>query len=646
MMVMLPRLALVAGTLLYLIVGGELLSRFMYGYDLTSPTLRVRTFTAPAHNEVADDRRLLQSATYNSQAQPQWFFQPPSPLDVPAIPEVQARAAVPNPAFEGAENYIWNENFIRRAEPVFVNWIRGFKLNELFAFPGYDASPFPRYRLYPETSTPYAATNAYGWLASEVAFKKPPNTIRIGIVGDSTSFNSYGRYLQSYLTSWLDAKHSPIKVEVLNAARPGITIDDMLSVLRYELAPMQLDFVYLYQGPRVYDHFPSLAKAELPTAVPPPRSGMTQAQTFAKEHLDVLWRTSALTRALTDSLPGDHLLPEPNKPKTRMLVHLPAASDPIRPEDVRDIPYLGEQLTSLDRFRDVARELSITPLATTRRLAVFDGMILSDQHNLYLYNQINGSAFWPLTYKQVEQLQALENSTTIAWAKESATAYVDIDGIMPRRPELYVDAFHDVPLAQRLRAWIIFQRLIPLIDEGIGAKLLPKEGVSSNKKHPYLSGPFARIERKKIEELLQPLDPAKAERIPLPLANFEAVAGGALRATSSSLEIETSTSRSNYAAVMVVPAAIKKPVSAIIRIRMRVFEGEIAVGLTTGDFLRAVAVKIVRASPDVQTVDLIAPALDDLGQVIVSNHLQEDGKYSRAELMSVELLRSNYSVTR
>jgi hypothetical protein len=643
----LPRLALLAGTLLYLLAGGELVSRFISGYELTSLMLRTRSFSAPASGITSDERRLLQSVTYNSQARPQWFFQPPSPLDVPAIPELETRAAVADPAFMGLENYIWNENFVRRADPVFVKWIQGFKLNNIFAFKGYDSSPFPRYRLYPSTSSGHIATNSYGWLASEVAFEKPPNTVRIGIIGDSTSHSSYGRYLQAYLTSWLNATHRPIKVEVLNAARPAITIDDMLGILRYELGPMQLDYVYLYQGPRVYDHFATLIKAERATAAPPAQSGIAQVKTFAEQHLSLLWRLSALTRVMIDALSGNHLLPEPSKPKTKALVQLPDANRPIDLDEARKIYYLNEQLTSLDRFRDVARQLNITPVATTRRLAVFDGMVLSSQRNLYLYNQLNGEAngsiFWPLTYRQMEHLQSLENRTTIAWAKKNEVPLVDIDGIMPRRPELYTDAFHDTPFAQQLRAWIIFQRLIPLIDQGIGAKLLPKEESATSEKHPYLSQPIMRIEREKIIEHLYP-DPAKTELIPLLLSSFEAVAGGSLRTTSSSLAIETSTSRSAYAAVMVVPAEVKKSVSGIVRIRVRVLEGEIALGLTTADYLRPVAFRNVPASPEFQTVDLVAPTLDDVGQVIISNHLLEDGTRSRAEITSVELLRSNSSV--
>ena len=114
-----------------------------------------------------------------------------------------------------------------------------------FAFPSYDGSTLPRYRLYPDNDyrpTPWI-TNRFGWLSPDVAVHKPPHTIRVGIIGDSTSQNTYGFYLQSFLDAWARAKGFDVRFEVLNTARQGLGFEDELRALRFELGPMGLDYV-------------------------------------------------------------------------------------------------------------------------------------------------------------------------------------------------------------------------------------------------------------------------------------------------------------------------------------------------------------------------------------------------------------------
>ena len=79
---------------------------------------------------------------------------------------------------------------------------------------------------------------------SRLRTPKPPHTIRVGVIGDSTSHNFYGRQLQTYLDAWAAAAQLGVKFQVLNGARQGLEQRDEEAVLKYELAPMGLDYIY------------------------------------------------------------------------------------------------------------------------------------------------------------------------------------------------------------------------------------------------------------------------------------------------------------------------------------------------------------------------------------------------------------------
>jgi hypothetical protein len=159
------RLVLILAGLAYLLVGGEVLYRFTDGYELTTLALTPRAFVDPAN------------------------------------PELLARTAA-NPLHNGVDSYVWNDFYLQHAGPSMVSLLQQLKADDVFAFHSYDGSQYPRFRLYPNASFNMGVTNAFGWVSSDISVAKPKNTIRIGIIGDSTSHNPYGRYLQAYLTSW------------------------------------------------------------------------------------------------------------------------------------------------------------------------------------------------------------------------------------------------------------------------------------------------------------------------------------------------------------------------------------------------------------------------------------------------------------
>jgi hypothetical protein len=85
------------------------------------------------------------------------------------------------------------------------------------------------------------------------------------------------------------------------------------------------------------------------------------------------------------------------------------------------------------------------------------------------------------------------NGTITAWAEQNGVAVVDIDGLMPADPRLCEDPRHDTPVGQRMRAWLIFQALVPQIDRDLRDGAVPRANSEPSWAHPYLDQPIQRI---------------------------------------------------------------------------------------------------------------------------------------------------------
>jgi hypothetical protein len=480
-------------TIPYLAVAGEVTYRFTDGYQLTSPRLKHRASVfARATQPDPDTLELLNSVTFDRTVSQKWFFQPPSPMNEPRAPELDARDKVN--AVNGAENYIWNDYYLKHPDTALINLLKRFNVKDVFAFHAYDNSVYPHYRLTPNVNANLGTTNSFGWLTSEVTFRKPPNTVRIGILGDSTSHSTYGRYLQAFLNSWGAVHAKGIKFEVLNAARQALDLTDLISVLRYELGPMGLDYVYLYQGPLIptYDLVKLPPNVAYGSPVYPPNHIADAAKRILGPLLPWSALASHIVANLRDELPSSELH-EPSKPRVR--ITLPPGVNERAPtvESARKIAYLDKKLSGFDRYKQVADELGVTPLVSTERLYVQDGMTLMNKPNRALYDTLNGPLFWPLSYRDLRRILDFHNRVIAAWAKENRVPLVDIDGRMPLRPELYGDGFHDLDLGRQLRAWVIFQSLLPLIRHDLQTGRIPRLMPGQGEKHPYLSAPWYRI---------------------------------------------------------------------------------------------------------------------------------------------------------
>ncbi|HUZ62794.1 MAG TPA: hypothetical protein VNE18_01930 [Rhodanobacter sp.] len=508
------RALLLVVSLLWLLGGAEALARFTGGWRFDRLHLVARPRAAPtassAATRQAGERALLADATYSGSVDPDWFFLPPTPIKEPSSRRLLTRSRN-NPTAMGQENYVWNDAaFGPHPDLHLLDLLRTLKEQQIFAFHSYDGTILPRYRLYPDNDfrpTPWI-TDRYGWLSVRLRTPKPPYTIRIGIIGDSTSQNFYGRQLQAYLNAWAAATHLGVSFQVLNGARQGLEQQDELAVLKYEMAPMGLDYVYAYFAPTFAVAGYTQTFARLPPGVsfghpPPPRPGWWAR---AVRQLAPLAQVSALARALveqwTGTAPGS-LLTEPSKPPVRL--ELPAGARGRRVDLARaeKNPYLGGLIGDLDRLRRIAGSIGATPIVSDEHLCVWKGMVVNGTTHHLLYDDLNGPLFWPLSYAEIRRLLDMHNATIDTWARAQHVPVVDIDGHYPRDPDLCSDTFHDLPLGMRLRAWIIFQRLIPLIRRDLAAGIVPRANADPSGHNPAFAAPIQELDRTALLRWMQ-----------------------------------------------------------------------------------------------------------------------------------------------
>jgi hypothetical protein len=488
--------ALGIATVLWFAAGGELISRFEGGWRIGTLTLQRRAAPAVSHARAATPL----AVPHEDWADPKWFEATPPRLEKVSDPELTARTAA-NPAGMQQENYLWNSALLEHPEPNQIELIRSFKESTLFSFPSYDGTPYPRFRLYPDRDFRPAPwiTNRWGWLSADMTVAKPPRTIRVGIVGDSTSHNFYGLYLQGFLNAWAEARGIGYRFEVANGGRQGFGFDDGLAVMKYELGPMGLDYVVEYFAPS-FSLVPAamLQLSGVQGGAEPGVPGMTHLHLpdAATRALAALTPYSALARQIRGDVTqagANRILSEPAKPHVTMRLPVDANGD-VTLERGRKNPYLAGIASRLDRFRSLSEQLQATPFVSTERLCAWPDMKLRGGAHDNLYRTLNGPVFWPFSYADLRQMLAAHNGLIATWAKANGVAVVDIDGRLPQTPDACTDPWHDNESGQRMRAWIIFETMVPRILRDIGSHAVPRDNAAPGGVHPYLDRPIERVD--------------------------------------------------------------------------------------------------------------------------------------------------------
>jgi hypothetical protein len=434
-----------------------------------------------------------------------WYFSNPPPLPnrspVPKDWDELVRRVERSGITEGTRRAdmfkAWNSAFV--GDPCQHRYLRDAP-GHLFIYEAPDGNPRPPYRFLPNTTTPIGlVTNAYGFRGPPVPFVRTPGTVRIAFVGASTTVSShhlpysYPEYVGHWLNLWAASKRSNLRFEILNAGREGMSSTDIATIVRTEVAPLRPDLIVYYEGSNQFDLrtlAPDTARLSRPSAVMA-TSPVEQWLADAAQHFSLVRRFRALfgSADITRGVPANGS--EWHKPSYNLV--WPAGLDERDPDIGRpDLPVnLGTILADLDNIRAAT-------LATNGELAlasfvwlVKDGMVLDPVRHRAILEYLN-QGYAPFRYRDMERLAEFQNRVFAKYAASRSLAFLDVAGLMRRDPDLFIDAIHNNETGVRLRGWVVFQELLPLIEKKLSSGAWPKPdpGAGMPAAHPaFLTSP-------------------------------------------------------------------------------------------------------------------------------------------------------------
>jgi hypothetical protein len=423
---------------------------------------------------------------------PAWFLEDPpalpnrgkpSPADVAKYEDFARRKIYPPQA-----QYIWNSKYLasRMCTPdgAFAPFPSGIPV-----FDPADGAEVPRYRFPPSSTLPSGlVTNRFGMRGPEVEPVKPPRTIRIAFVGASTTIHvhdrpfSYPERVVDWLNRYARARRLEVKFEGLNAGREGIGSADIAAIVRHELVPLDPDLVVYYEGANQFLDVRTMAQVE-PGGQPVPPEDR--------------WAWFRERTAVGDLLARAGVLPSPTgePPKARHKLVWPETVDPRSPDP--DNPNLPAQLPAIVRDLDAIRD-AVRPGGGRLVLSSFlwlaaDRLRISQAAHPHIWRYLN-EMLLPLTYAEVRRIADFQNQVLREYARKRGIDFLDVASRVPQDPALFSDAVHLLEPGERLKAWIFFQQLAPLVRREIDAGRLPRQSAPGVLPQP-VSFPSRTLER-------------------------------------------------------------------------------------------------------------------------------------------------------
>jgi hypothetical protein len=399
-----------------------------------------------------------------------WFLEDPPPLTNRTKPSQAATDRYNDFERRGLyapqAQYIWNRKYVEseRCKPNGV--FKGYP-DTVMAFDPPDGREHPTYRFPVSSTLPSGlVTNRFGLRGAEVALAQPPKTIRIAFVGASTTVNvhsydfSPAERVGAWLNRYAQGRGYDVRFEVLNAGREGINSEDIAAIVRGELAALGPDLVVYYEGSNQFNAFTMVERTM-------GSERMFNAREWFRKHTAI---GELITQAgITDGR-------EPPKPGHKL--RWPSGVDWQSP-NVADgnLPLqLPTILHDLDSIREAVRPGGGQLLLCSFQWLVRDGLLLPGAAHRYIYDQLNGPLFWPLTYAEIRRLTDFQNVVFRRYAASRGIGFLDIARGLPQDTDLYTDAIHMSYPGERVRAWVLFQQLIPIVRQEIESGRLPRKG--------------------------------------------------------------------------------------------------------------------------------------------------------------------------
>jgi hypothetical protein len=282
---------------------------------------------------------------------------------------------------------------------------------------GIHGRPFARYKKW--------RMNSLGLLGVETSLQKPPGTLRVVVLGASESFGLYEREGLSYPDQLqrLLAASLRSRVEVLNAALPGMSLPRVIEFCQQHLASLQADIVVYYPSPATY------LSEDAPSEVfqPPPRTQSSSLRFLPK-------LVSGINRSLPSVVQGRRL----DVGQRRALLALRRG----RPESwfFRDVPRDRLDLFEAHLTKLVACLLraGVRPIVTTHANRFTAPTIAAEEPHLVA---------WQIFYPRADgnvliAMDRAGNEVLRRVARRFGIRLVDVAAALPAGPRCFRDFVH------------------------------------------------------------------------------------------------------------------------------------------------------------------------------------------------------------
>ncbi len=477
----LKNILLVCSSVVLSLIAAEAIVRTIDGYALGA--LRLNTPTGPASVGAELVDRIPRAAGVERA----WFYGDPPPLsNRRSVPEEWTRLyrslQDKDPGlldFRAADMFkAWNAVFAR--DPCTSPHLRGAP-GRLFVADPADGKPIPPYRFIPNATLPSGlVTNQIGWRGAPIEVPRGQKTVRIVFVGASTTVDahfqpfSWPEFVGSWLNQWAAAKRLPVRFEALNAGREGISSPDIAAVVRTEVLPLRPDLVVYYEGANQFRLASVVEDVSTKPAgnLPPTETSPSWLATAAR-YSALAGRIDAAVGAAVGVAASKGNGGEWPKPDYRLV--WPPGLDELDP----DLAYprlpvsLNEIQRDLDRIRADLAGIGSEFALTSFFWLVKDGLVLDPIRHKYILQQLN-TANYPYRYRDMERLAAFQNRVFAKYASTHGLPFIDVARFSPFETDLFVDAIHTNPAGSRVRGWVVFNQLLPVLEKHLADGAWPR----------------------------------------------------------------------------------------------------------------------------------------------------------------------------
>jgi hypothetical protein len=114
------------------------------------------------------------------------------------------------------------------------------------------------------------------------------------------------------------------------------------------------------------------------------------------------------------------------------------------------------------------------------------GLVLDRVRDAGAYRFLN-ETLWPFSYAHIRRYADFQNRAFRKYAKVHGLPFNDLAAAFPQDPRLFLDAVHMTQAGIKLKAWLVFQELVPQIERRIADGRLPLADEGGRTAHPAFS---------------------------------------------------------------------------------------------------------------------------------------------------------------